>query len=57
MAGAGEKHSFGAEAKSGAGGGTLGFAGSLALNIANVTTTAAIKPARRPRRRAAATSR
>ena len=37
------KHSFDAEATSGAGKGKVGIAGSLALTIANVTTSAEIK--------------
>jgi hypothetical protein len=35
-------HTFGAEATSGAGGGDLGFAGSVAINIVNARTTAII---------------
>ena len=44
MNGAGEKNSLGAAAVAGGGGGKVGVAGALALNIANLSTTASIRP-------------
>ena len=41
--GGNSKHELGAQASSGAGGGSVGVAGSFALEIANVTTTAALR--------------
>ncbi|HTZ06018.1 MAG TPA: hypothetical protein VMB53_09700, partial [Gaiellaceae bacterium] len=44
MNGAGEKNSLGAAAIAGGGGGKVGFAGAVAIEIANLTTTASIAP-------------
>ena len=43
MTGAGSTHDFGAEAKAGAGGGSVSVAGSLGLNIVNLRTEGLLK--------------